>query len=490
MGRKENAENRPARIVNKKTTLEILIKMKIHGFHGNLKIKYRTLVRCALLPVLLAGTAAFTEPGPLHAPPVAPGELARTGMTNVGEVLELKPFGASYKAAIDPVAGFAYFGAAGPIDPSILAKIDLHGRIPKLVKDGAPNPISKGMVAMLGVEVDTSDPDPLKHFIYCGMASGQILKFAPGGAHETPRLISTLQSKSAAGTIMCSAIDLSSPDPNQHYVYFGINVRGTARKILRVRLSDFTDQGAETINIRSIRYCAIDPVHHYAYFTSFDNSTKVKEAPQISKVNLGTFHDGGGSVATYTLDSTEPSDGVARAGSDYPSFDQGFVIDPVHACGYIGTYNCDQAKDHPKADTWPYNQAMVARMQLGTGDNFPAHPVSVLNLRVGERDLAAAVIDLTHGNVYFGTDNCYPGHVYMIHVGDGTSPMEEVGRLDLQPGSLKQYPRDGDTVPGNPFELDGESYLRTAVIDEKHDAIYFGTDSEPGQVIKVGINGK
>ncbi|MDQ2948608.1 MAG: hypothetical protein M3Y27_22175 [Acidobacteriota bacterium] len=44
----------------------------------------------------------------------------------------------------------------------------------QLDQDGEANPIPKGMVAMLGVEVDTSDPDPLKHYIYPGMSTGQV----------------------------------------------------------------------------------------------------------------------------------------------------------------------------------------------------------------------------------------------------------------------------------------------------------------------------
>ena len=79
----------------------------------------------------------------------------------------------------------------------------------------------------------------------------------------------------------------------------------------------------------------------------------------------------------------------------------------------------------------------------------------------------------------------------MIHVGDGTTPMKEVGRLDLNLGSVpaKDLPRDGVPVPGTVAQY-GETYLRAGVLDEKHNAIYFGTDSAPGQVIKIGINGK
>jgi hypothetical protein len=98
------------------------------------------LTRLHFLLMLLALAIAPPAPGQLHAPPVSPAEVARTGMTNVGEVLEIAPFGSSYKAG----AGFAYFGAAGPVNPSILSKVDIRGPLPKIVQDGQPNPFKRG----------------------------------------------------------------------------------------------------------------------------------------------------------------------------------------------------------------------------------------------------------------------------------------------------------------------------------------------------------
>ena len=86
-------------------------------------------------------------------------------------------------------------------------------------------------------------------------------------------------------------------------------------------------------------------------------------------------------------------------------------------------------------------------------------------------------------------DLTYPAHVYMIHVGDGTGPMTEVGRLDMNLGTATSYPPDGTSLPGNPADEYGEIFFRSAIIDTTHNAIYFGTDSRPGQVVKVGING-
>ncbi len=162
-----------------------------------------------------------------------------------------------------------------------------------------------------------------------------------------------------------------------------------------------------------------------------------------------------------------------------PGFDVGLTIDPVHQFAYMGSVG----------GTVNPNQSVIVRVNLGNGDAFPPHPISVLNLGVGEYLLTAAVMDVANGNVYFGTDLTYPAHVYMIHVGDGTGPMTEVGRLDMNLGTATSYPPDGTALPGNPADEYGEIFFRSAIIDTTHNAIYFGTDSRPGQVVKVGING-
>ena len=210
------------------------------------------------------------------------------------------------------------------------------------------------------------------------------------------------------------------------------------------------------------------------------------QAPQqICKVNLATFRDGGTASATLTMDSTKPGDGIARAGFGYPTVDIGFALDEVHGYAYLGTSNGTSGPDN---DKWPNNQSMVIQVKLGEGDSFPEHPLKTLDLRVGERGLSAAVMDLAHGDVYFGTDNTYPAHIYLIHVGDGTQPMREVGRLDLNLGSLKpdQLPSDGMGSPGSKAEEYGEAFIRSAIFDTQQNAIYFGTDTKPAQLVKVG----
>jgi hypothetical protein len=399
------------------------------------------------------------------------------GMRNVGEVLLPSGVNAQYNAAIDPTTGFGYFGtSAAAGNTQTLSLVNLHGPLPTLVTGDAAQNIPANVKGLLGIVIDTSDRDPSTHYLYAGTATGQILRMSPGDATHVPQVLATLSPTSATGAILCGVID-----PANHYAYFGVN--GAIPKVVRVNLATFTDAGAVPLNMSSVRSAGIDLVNGYAYFTNFTTNV-----PQIAKVNLQAFD--AAHTSTYSMDSTTPGDGIGRVGYDVPRFDEGLVIDPVHRFAYIGTYNCDNTYTTKNLSTWPYNQSIVVRVNLGSGDGFPAHPLTTLDLQPGERDLSAAVFDQANGNIYFGTDNTYPAHVYKIHVGDGTGPMTEIGRLDLNMGTLPadQYPPDGVTHQASDATLYGEIYLRSAILDSANNSIYFGTDTTPGQVIKVQMD--
>jgi hypothetical protein len=63
--------------------------------------------------------------------------------------------------------------------------------------------------------------------------------------------------------------------------------------------------------------------------------------------------------------------------------------------------------------------------------------------------------------------------------------------LDLNLGSipLDQLPHDGDTLAATAAQH-GEVFFRSAIFDASRNAIYFGSDTGPQQVVKVAINGK
>jgi len=405
-----------------------------------------------------------------------------TGMRNIGQVDLPTGVPAQYSGAIDQTTGFGYFGSASGANPGIVSKINLNGPLPTVVQDGLPNSVPLNVGHFNAIEIDTTAADATQHYLYVAGNSGHILKMSPGDATHDPQVAAQLAATSASGGILGGAIDTSNVDPTQRYAYFLV-METSDSKLLRVRLSDFSDQGSETLNMGNARTCAIDTIHHYLYCTTYPSTTVT--VPQICKVNLATFTPGGSSTATCSMGSTTPGDGIAIAGYDNPGFDIGLSIDPVHQFAYLGSFNA--TSDASKSQTYPYNQSIIVRVNLGNGDAFPAHPISVLKLGIGEQDLTASVIDLAHGNVYFGTDLTYPGHVYKIHVGDGTQPMTEIGRLDLNLGTAGSYPPDGTPggIPNNTPENGGEIYLRSAVFNATQNAIYFGTDGRPGQIIKV-----
>ena len=442
----------------------------------------------------------------------ATSAFGATGMINAGEVLLPVNVDAQYSAAIDPSTGYAYFGTSGADPVGYLSMINIQGATPALVSSASEG-IPAGVFGLLGVTIDTTSADPAQHYLYVGTASGQVLKMSPGTATTPPQVLASITPTSNGhGAIIHGLMDAS-----QHYAYF-IGSSSTAAKVLRVDLSNFTDAGTVLIPIgesaaagqmNGLRYGGIDTLNHYLYLTNTGvNATHNPDnpdSPEICKINLQTaFKNSTGTsnpingtdYSVLDLSSTTAGAGIARAGFNNPVFDEGIAIDAVNGYAYLGTYNCDNTNSPLNLSTWPYNQSLVARIALGApaiGAAFPANPVTgVLSLQVGERDLTIALLDAANGNIYFGTDNTYPAHVYMIHVGDGSAPMTEVGRLDLNPGTLNPYPptgyADGITHVNSNATQWGEIYLRAGVIDAAHHHLYYGSDSTPGQVTQVNIN--
>ena len=64
-----------------------------------------------------------------------------------------------------------------------------------------------------------------------------------------------------------------------------------------------------------------------------------------------------------------------------------------------------------------------------------------------------------------------------------------MGVLQLAPGSLGTgaYPPDGGNISSADAGLYGEIYLRSSVIDLANGFAYFGTDTVPGQVVRVAL---
>ncbi len=94
------------------------------------------------------------------------------------------------------------------------------------------------------------------------------------------------------------------------------------------------------------------------------------------------------------------------------------------------------------------------------------------------------------GYAYFGTDHTHPAKIYKIGLGAGSAPPTEIGYLQLKAGTCGTacYPPDGGNIGGADADTYGEIYLQSSLIDLAKGYAYFGTDTVPGQVVKVAIS--
>ena len=87
------------------------------------------------------------------------------------------------------------------------------------------------------------------------------------------------------------------------------------------------------------------------------------------------------------------------------------------------------------------------------------------------------------------TDHTYPGKIYKVNLGAGATAPIELGPLTLM-GGTNANPADGNNVLNSPPTLYGEVFLQSAITDPASGYSYFGTDSAPGQVVKVALSEK
>lgn len=106
----------------------------------------------------------------------------------------------------------------------------------------------------------------------------------------------------------------------------------------------------------------------------------------------------------------------------------------------------------------------VVKVALGEESSSPTR-IGVVNLETGENKLTCGVIDPQAGFAYFGTYTS-PGHVVKIALGAGDAPPTRVAAISLE---------------------SGENYLISAVIDPVAGYAYFGTLTTPGRVVKIAL---
>ncbi|MBP7869823.1 MAG: hypothetical protein KA031_03935 [Candidatus Hydrogenedentes bacterium] len=104
----------------------------------------------------------------------------------------------------------------------------------------------------------------------------------------------------------------------------------------------------------------------------------------------------------------------------------------------------------------------VEKIRLGISVTPPSY-VGSSTMNANENDLMCGVIDPENQFAYFGVNTDTPGRVVKVNL------------------SLSYFPRvDGLALSGN--------LPRSALIDTINGYVYFGTDTSPGQVLKVDVN--
>jgi len=176
---------------------------------------------------------------------------------------------------------------------------------------------------------------------------------------------------------------------------------------------------------------AIDLAHGYAYYGVADRPNP----GIVVKVALGNGDELPRRVGSLTLNSEESGLGPA-------------VIDPAAGYVYFGSAGPE-----------------VVKVAVGEGDQLPTR-VGAAVLNPGESP-SSAVIDLSKGFAYFGTDS-YPATVVKVALGQGSDPPVRIGSARF---------------------LSDENVARCAVIDPANGYGYFGatTPSGGGKVVKVAL---
>ncbi|HUU42791.1 MAG TPA: hypothetical protein VMX57_03375, partial [Planctomycetota bacterium] len=207
----------------------------------------------------------------------------------------------------------------------------------------------------------------------------------------------------------------------------------------------------------------IDPEKGYAYFCSFLWGTEGR----IVKVKLGV-----GDAAPTLTGTLKLPEGKGLIGSA--------AIDPVHGYAYVGSY-CSHTKEGIDTVT----PGRIVKVKLGEGD---APPTFVNLLDVPERHFTVILADPPKGLLYLSNDLVYPSSdVVCVAFGPGDATMKRVGALKLRVGpkpwtNPKHVPKGTTNGP----DL-GELHVQSGVIDLTRGYAYFGTDTWPGQVIKVRL---
>jgi hypothetical protein len=402
----------------------------------------------------------------------ADAEAQTGGMTNLGRVVLSDPVNerSLYDLVYDP-AGFVYTsGAHG----NKIAKVDVRGNVP----------VEAGSTVLAGGEAGLTCGaiDPEAGYAYFGTtaAPGRIVKVALGTGASPPTYIGSTALGAGENGVFALLIDTTNADPSKHFLYAAtwatpgaiVKISPGAGNALPSRIGALTLAAGETRPRRG----AIDAANGYAYFASIDAASYfVKIAlgagPSLpTRVGAAALAAGEGSVGSVVLDS---ANGYAYLGSYDPSRVPSKVVKVALGAGAaspsrIGALTLsagefllssgvgDPARGYAFFGCDLTHPARVYKIRMGAGDALPTE-AGVLTLSpgtcglacyppdlttipgpdpvlYGELYLQSAGIDVTRGIAWFGTDSA-AGQVvavslYAAPTGTGFTPVTPCRLVD------------------------------------------------------------
>jgi hypothetical protein len=297
--------------------------------------------------------------------------------------------------AIDPAAGYAYFGSSAA--PGKVVKIALGGGASPPTYIGSTTLLA-GESGILGLLIDTTDPDPAKHYLYAATWSSPatIVKFAPGAGNARPVRLGALALLAGETRPRRGVIDaangfayFASIDAASYFVKIALGA-GPALPTRIGAAALAADEG-------HIGSAVIDAANGYAYLGTYDPATVPSK---VVKVALGAGAAPPSRVGALTLG---PDEFMLSSG----------VADPVNGYAFFGsdlTHPAKVFKIRMGAGNALPTEAGVLQLQPGTCGTacYPPDLQTIPGpdpVLYGELYLQSAGIDVARGIAWFGTDS-------------------------------------------------------------------------------------
>ena len=291
-------------------------------------------------------------------------------------------------AVIDPAAGYAYFGSIAKV------KLDDGTGMPKCV---ATLPLGHFVG---GMTIDTSDPDPSKHYLLAGTfdSPAVVYKIAPGAGDNAPTIMGsvTLDAANSENSVRRVVLDARDSVAANHAALFGvIGLNTNPALVVKVAYGAGNNPvriGATVADPgdHNLGSAVIDPVRGFAYFGTYGTD----DPAHVIKVALGATGQAPARIGQQLL-----APGQILLSTAVADADAGFAW-----------FGCDLT--YP-ANIYKWNLQTFSEMpdltlQGGTQFPTPANGVNDFDTpetKYGEVFLQSSVIDPGRGYAWFGTDS-------------------------------------------------------------------------------------